>query len=189
VSAVVAILYEDERGQVRDYPLHTLVVACVADALGLGSEVVSPLLRAVPKKGDSKLLKACKDEPPRMRELNVFALFDADKLHRLLKVPKDMPLPKQLAELQAQLLDPTRPRVFLLERNTETLVDAAADCLARPRPEAKSTLDRDKLLASAAWDLSRASRDCIRTHVPSFADFLDELTPLIRNATAASIKA
>jgi hypothetical protein len=177
MRAKVAILYEDEHGAVRGFPLHTLVSACVADTLGCHTDEIAPLLRAVPKKGDSKLLTACKDEVPRMREPNVFALFDADGLHRLLKLPGNTSPRDQLAALCSQLPDP-RLRVFLLDRNTETLVAAAADCLGDDQPPSKNTLIRDKLFGKAAWG-SRASRDCIRDKVPSFDGFIAELIPLI----------
>ena len=185
MRAEVVILYEDEFGQVKDFALHRLVTACVADTLGRSKQDVAPLLRAVPKKGDSKLLDACLREAPRMREANVFALFDSDNLHRLLGLSGDTQLADQLAALRSRLPDEGRPRVFLLERNTETLVAAAADCLGREPPSGKSKLDRDKLLASAAWDYSRASRDCIRERVASFDAFIAELTPLVQSAIPA----
>lgn len=168
----IAILYEDERGPVKHYPLHMLVCACVADRASRPIDEVKGWLRAVPKKGDSKLLDACCEEVERMREGIVFALFDADGgLPRLLRKPGNTPLVELRAELESRF--PTgRPRIHLLERNTETVVEAAADCLGRARPETKNKLDRDNLLASAAWD-SHEIRRCIRERVPSFASFVD----------------
>jgi hypothetical protein len=182
--AAIAILYEDERGKVKHFPLHTLVCACVADAVGCGVEVIEPLLNALPMKGDSKLLAACKADIPDMRERDIFALFDADKLHRLLNQAGDTPLPVLLDLLRSKIPDP-RAKIFLLERNTETLVFAAADCLERDPPPTKNKVDRDKLLASAAWDPSRSSRDCIRDKVPTFAEFIDALVPLVQSAITA----
>jgi hypothetical protein len=182
--AAIAILYEDARGQAKGFPLHTLVCACIADGIGCGVEVVEPLLRPVPKNGDSKLLAACREEAPDMREKSIFALFDADKLYRLLKQPGNTALPALHGLLRSEVSDP-RTQVFLLERNTETLVEAAADCLGRPRPTTKNQLDRDTLLASAARDFSRSSRDCIREKVPSFATFVDALVPRVQSAMPA----
>ncbi|MFV8752023.1 hypothetical protein ACNOYE_15870 [Nannocystaceae bacterium ST9] len=88
-----------------------------------------------------------------------------------------------IRDLQSRIPD-ARVRVFLLDRNTETLVDASADCLALPRPQVKSKLGRDSLFARAAWD-QRASRDCIRDKVPSFAAFVDALVPLVQSAITA----
>lgn len=119
-----------------------------------------------------------------MREQVVLALFDADKLHRLLKQPGNTNPPVLLDLLRSQITDP-RTKVFLLERNTETVVFAAADCLGRPQPQTKNKLDRDKLLASAARDSSRASRDCIRDKVPTFAEFIDAIVPLVQAAITA----
>jgi hypothetical protein len=58
----IAILYEDQRGPVRDYPLHTLVCACIADRSDRPITEIQSLLRAIPKKGNSKLLEACREE-------------------------------------------------------------------------------------------------------------------------------
>lgn len=169
----IAILYEDERGSVKDYPLHTLVCACIADRSSRSIAEVQTLLRAVPKKGDSKLLEACQREVERMRETTIFALFDADGLHRLLGKPGNTPLPELRAALESQLSQ-GRPRIYLLERKTETVVEAAADCLGRPHPQTKNKIDRDNLLASGAW-ASPEARTCIRERVPSFAAVGDAL--------------
>jgi hypothetical protein len=167
----IAILYEDERGPVRDYPLHTLVCACIADRSDRLLADVQALLRAVPKKGDSKLLEACREEVERMREATIFALFDADGLARLLRKPGETPLAELRSALESSF-SAGRPRIYLLERKTETVVEATADCLQRPRPQTKNKIERDKLLASGAWG-SRDARTCIQDRVPSFAAFVD----------------
>lgn len=177
--AAVAILYEDQRGKVKYFPLHTLVCACVADVVGCRVEAIEPLLNAIPMKGDSKLLEACRTDVPDMREHVILALFDSDKLHRLLKQPGDTKLPILLGLLRSKIIDP-RAKVYLLERSTETVVDAAADCLELDRPKTKNNLDRDKLLATAAWNGSRSSRDCIRDKVPSFATFVAVVAELVQ---------
>lgn len=168
---LIAILYEDERGPVKDYPLHTLVCACIADRSNRPIADVQASLRAVPKKGDSKLLEACRQEVERMRETTIFALFDADGLPKLLGQPGDTPLSELRAALLSRLPE-GRPRIYVLERKTETIVEATADCLARPRPQTKNKVERDKLLASGAW-ASREVRACIRERVPSFAAFVE----------------
>jgi hypothetical protein len=167
----IAILYEDERGSVKDYPLHTLVCACIADRSNRPIADVQGSLRAVPKKGDSKLLEACRQEVERMRETTIFALFDADGLARLLRKPGDTPLPELHGALASSFPE-GRPRIYVLERKTETVVEATADCLERPRPQTKNKIERDKLLAIGAWG-SREARACIRERVPSFAAFVD----------------
>lgn len=178
----LAILYEDSRAaSSRGYPLHTLVCACLADALGQPIGDIESISRAIPKGGDSKLLAACRNEVPNMREPIIVALFDADKLHRLLSLPGDTPQSKLHETLDANI-GSDRVATYLLDRSTKTLVDATADCLARERP-AKDQLARDKLLASAAWG-ERAQRDCIRDRVASFAHFIEQLAERVASLPA-----
>jgi hypothetical protein len=184
VTSRIAILYEDELGPTSKFPLHMLVGACIGDALGFTMKDIEPYMRALPKKGNSKLLSACRTETPRMPERHIFALFDADQIHRLLGVRGDTSFPDLLDQLRSRVPD-ERVRIFLLERNTETVVGATADCLGLPRPEIKSKVNRDDFLARAAWDHSRASRDCIRDKVPTFAAFVDALVPLVQAAITA----
>jgi hypothetical protein len=173
----LAIFYEDSRmaGSSR-YPLHELVCACLADALDQPYDAIKAIGRAIPKNGDSKLLKACQIEVPNMREPMIVALFDADKMHQLLRQPGNTELETLHEQLDAKIAQP-RVETFLVEKNTESIVAAAADCRDQPRP-GKNHLQRDKLLESAVWD-SREQRDCIRRKVPSFARFIDALAPKV----------
>jgi hypothetical protein len=173
VIDTVAILYEDERGGVRDFPLHTLVVNSVADRLGLQPAQLKHRFEDIPKKGDSKLLKACETEAPRMLHRVIVAIFDADKLHRLLKQPRDTSREELLQQLRARCSDP-RLVILLLEDNVESLVSAAATCLGRDVPDQKSNTSRDKVLAAAAWAADTV-RTCIREALPSFAHITEEL--------------
>lgn len=171
----LAIFYEDSRmaGSTR-YPLHDLVCACLSDALDQPYDAIKALGRAIPKNGDSKLLRACQIEVPDMREPVIVALFDADKMHKLLRQPGDTKPEALRAQLDAKIAQP-RVETYLVEQNTESIVEAAADCREQPRP-GKNHLQRDKLLESAVW-ATREQRDCIRAKVPSFAHFIDTLAP------------
>ena len=164
MSGPVAILYEDERGGVRDFPLHT-VVNTVAD-LAARSPAKTP-----------HLLRACEKEVPRMPHRVIVAIFDADKLHRLLRRSGDTSRDELLAELRGRCSDP-RLRILLLEDNTESLVAAAATCLGREAPERKSKTSRDTLLSAAAW-AAQSVRACVRAAVPSFATITDEICVLL----------
>ncbi|MCA9685333.1 MAG: hypothetical protein KC457_24350 [Myxococcales bacterium] len=101
------------------------------------------------------------------------AIFDADKLHRLLNLSGDTPREELLGALRGRCEDP-RLIILLLEENTESLLVAAATCQNKEAPARKSKTSRDALLASAAW-AERAVRDCIREALPSFAKIVDEL--------------
>ena len=161
----VPILYEDDRGEVREFGLHALIVACVADVWGSEHWQLRGHFTAIPKKGDSKLLAACRDDVPLMPNAVIFAIFDADKLHRLLFDSGRPSNDELLARLRERCPD-ARLELMLLSENTETVVDAVADSLGEERP-GKDKLLRDRLLNRAAHG-SRSVRDQVREAVASF---------------------
>jgi hypothetical protein len=176
------VFYEDQAaGRVNEFGPHLLLCACVADRLGGKSfHDVRQVLDGQPKKSDGKLLAACKKHAELDADELVFALFDADKLHIRLKIPK-APLGELHALLEAEIRS-TKVRAFLLEDRIETLVDATAGCLEAPYrgPVPKRHYTRDKLLARAAYNTSRAIRDCITDRVPSFAALVDAVVQALR---------
>lgn len=174
----MVIFYEDQRGDEREFSLHTLVVIAIAERLGLPEALVKAQLRPFPAKGDSNLLRTCELDVPDMRERCFVALFDVDKLHRLLKLPRDSEHDVLLAALRQRCSD-ERLHFMLLDRNTESLVEASAECLERPLPEIKTHLVRDKLLRAVARAVPSA-RDCVREKVPSFAAFIDRAAELLK---------
>ena len=95
----------------------------------------------------------------------IFAIFDADKLHRLLFDSGRPSNDELLARLRERCPD-ARLELMLLSENTETVVDAVADSLGEERP-GKDKLLRDRLLNRAAHG-SRSVRDQVREAVASF---------------------
>jgi hypothetical protein len=161
----IPIFYEDSWGITKEFGLHELIVSCVADIQGKDWWDRKGHFEAVPKKGVNNLLAACRDDVPDMPDPVIFAVFDLDKLHRHLFAsgcPSEFELLAKLCELCPH----DRLHVFLLAHNTETVVEAVAECIGQPPPR-KDTLLRDRLLTRAARD-ARHGRDCTRAAVPSF---------------------
>ncbi|PRP95066.1 hypothetical protein [Enhygromyxa salina] len=176
-SRSIPIFYEDDRGPVKEFGLHELIVACVADEWRQDWWALRDRFDAIPLKGAAKLLRACEHDVPVMPDALCFAVFDADKLHRLL-FPSGRPSSDELlAELRRRCSDP-RLVMFLLDKNTETVVDAVADCLGEPRP-AKRKLYRDRFLNRAARGL-RQHRECVRAAVPTLDACVREIAALTR---------
>ncbi len=174
------VFYEDQAaGEIKEFGPHLLLCACVADRVESRTLwQVRDLVDGQPKKGDSKLLAACKRHAERDLDEVVFALFDADKLHIRLGIPK-----RSLDDLRAALAAEIHsPKVvpFLLEDNLESMVHATAKCFESPieSPIAKRHNQRDKLLARAARG-SRAVRECILTAVPSFAALVEAVAAAV----------
>lgn len=176
MSRSIPIFYEDDWGQVKEFGLHELLVACVADETGADSWALRGRFEAIPKKGDSKLLAACRDDVPNMPDALIFALFDADKLRVLLSLPGQPTVDERLAALREHCPDP-RLQLFLIDDNTETMVDAVADCLGVARP-AKNKLTRDRLLLRAARSPTSEVRNCARRAVPSFDECVRRVAEL-----------
>lgn len=170
----VRIFYEDQAGEREQFSPHLFLCACVADRLGISVWDVRDqrIDDGQPKNGAANLLKACRLHARSHRKELVFALFDADRVHTLLNIPKGS-LEQLQAALAAEIQSP-KVRPFLLVNNIETLVEASARCLEPPieGPILKEPNERDRILNRAAT-ASPSVRDCMRRAVPSFAALID----------------
>jgi hypothetical protein len=173
------IFYEDARSDIKQFGLHELVVACVSDLWGSVFWDSRGRFHAIPMKGDSNLLAACERDVPNMPHRLIFAVFDADKLHRLLYQSGRPSNDELLAELRRRCPDP-RLHLFLLEDNTETVVNAAAACLGEA-PPAKNLLLRDSILNRAA-NAPPQVRERVRKAVPSFNSCVERIAELSRSS-------
>jgi hypothetical protein len=161
----IPIFYEDSWGAAKEFGLHELIVSCVADLQNKDWWELKGRMEAVPMNGVNNLLAACRDDVPDMRDRVIFAVFDSDKLHRHLFESGRPSESELLAELRGHCPD-ERLHMFLLVRNTESVVNAAAECLGDVAPN-KDPLLRDRLLMRTATG-PRQGRDCTRAAVPSF---------------------
>jgi len=167
------VFYEDEAAaEIKGFGAHLLLCACVADRMGSKTLWdIQRILDGQPKKGDSKLLAACKRHAERDVDEVVFAVFDTDKLHIRLQISK-RPIDELRIALEAAISSP-KVRPFLLERNLEDLVGASAGCLEPPsKIPPKRHNERDMVLRKAATS-GRSVRDCITHAIPSFAALAD----------------
>lgn len=181
MSLEIPIFYEDEWG-LNQFGLHEVIVSCIADLTDLDRFVLRKCFSPNPKKGAGKLLAFCSVGVERWPHRLSFAIFDADKLHKVL-FPSGRPSTDELhAELRRRCPDQLHP--FLLEDNTETVVHAAARCLSEPAPE-KSKLMRDRMLNRVASGPLQI-RECIRAAVPSLDHCVRKIAelsdPLLRRA-------
>lgn len=173
------VFYEDEAAaEIKGFGAHLLLCACVADRIGSKTVWdVQRILDGQPKKGDSKLLAACKRHAERDVDEVVFAVFDTDKLHLCLQISW-RPIDELRIALEAAISSP-KVRPFLLDRNLETLVEASAGCLEPPsKIPKKRHNERDMVLRKAAT-ASRSVRDCVTRGVPSFAALADAVASVL----------
>lgn len=185
MSAIV-VYYEDQaaRGDIQEFQPHNLVCGCVADRLGRTIFDVRSSLRGEPKKSDAKLLRACERvaaEPG--WDLDVIAIFDADRIAPRVGLPRGTEDDSVLAELRRRAPSP-RVHPFLLHDNLESVVDAAARCLDwdPPPPLPKDLMMRDRVLKRAAFSPTHAPRDCVLKAVPSLARVVEFIVSRLARA-------
>jgi len=182
----VCVLYEDQRGPRQGFGLHTLVKACVSDALAEQPRhlIEKALSDYRPLKGYANLLKACREELDLISSdgCPVVAVFDNDQIRRLLKLPANAPDERVIQEIRKGGSKPDRLFIVLLKQNLESVLHAAHECDPSMDPKRielatgkKDLLERDALLASLTSERLRAIRDCILQKLPSFQMFVELL--------------
>ncbi len=196
MTYVAKVLYENQRNEAKQYPLHTLVCALVDDQLEKTSlRFALGLVDGVPRSGKNKLLRDCRERVHQMfaglaRERR-FALIDGDQLGDELghegAATLDtvrQALAKQYPDVQMFTPDADHRR----RSNTEAIVTAVASCLGIPLTDVrvraaldKDMISRDRLFANAA-NGPRHVRDQLRGHQPSLAGLADTIADLLRSA-------
>lgn len=171
---MITLLWEDECGlDARRFGPHVLVVACVADELGIEMHERRRLedqLLSFPKKGNGNVVRAIREDLADLQRVGpVMAVLDSDQIGGLLGEPL---APDACLVRSAQLTRAKFPgdyRLLLLERSVDTLVTVACSLTAQSIRGKKATPDeRDRVLCKLAWQGSRTGRDDLRARVPTF---------------------
>lgn len=188
----ILVLYEDSRSGSGSFGPHDLLAALVADQTGKSVWEVKQSARERPLRGIDKLLKALSD-PGRLSNLvpggvPILAVVDGDRIREHMGLKRNAPARQVEQELKESCNEPDRITVVLLERNVESLVEAARDCDENFMPDRiadalmKDINARDLVLQAVAFDAGRRDlRDCIRKRVPS----LERAIATIAEAVAA----
>lgn len=157
MKPLVKILYEDQQAEdTSNFGPHVPVLRCVLDRLDWPEARYFELQRYLsgqPKKGDKKLLAACRNAREARNFRHVFAVFDADKVRSIESLGLSPGACKQQVRSAIQSSSPygAQLRVVLLERNLETIVAAVQRCRALPQTGKLKLPERDAVLASIAW--------------------------------------
>ena len=176
MSPLAVILYEDNRGAEKGFGLHALVVACVADDLDVETFTLTKKLDGRPMNGVANIVRSCRRDVHRLapRGQIVFALIDNDRIRDHLS-GVDARAENSVVErvIKSQSDAPAQLEVFLLEKNTETVIEAAKRCDPSLPEDAvvqalrKNLAQRDRIFNNVARGRARAIRDCIRGSVPA----------------------
>ena len=181
MKALATVLYEDQRApQGKRFGPHALVVACVADETGDDRWTLDRRIEGIPKKGDSKLLQAAREDAADLTHDGrvLVAIFDDDRVRELLRLDRQACRTLVKDTIATGCTARSLLEVVLLERNIEDVVAAAARALGRPAddPQVARALGkraghpeaRDSILHAAA-SADMAVRRAILAAVPSFA--------------------
>jgi hypothetical protein len=146
---IVTVLWEDQRGgEVKGFGPHELLMASLADDLGIRPWEVGRLVQSHPKKGNANVRKALQKDIGKLGGTRVFAVLDRDKVRELWKSRGPMPV-----DCNAGIRDRFRTDapgdydlVFLVQ-NVESLLGAASAALGIDKLRSKPNPDeRDRLL-------------------------------------------
>lgn len=178
----VTVLYEDRRGDDKDFGLHDFVCQCVIDRLGWTSktfyDIRKTVIQGVPAGGDSNLRKKCQQDLKALadRNIRVFALYDEDKAARLVKLV-GQPCRPLICERLSEGCEPAaKLEIVLLRRNTETVIEAIRDSgltkiqdsvfkeALRKRRNSRNM--RDRIFTRCARELAINVRSQLLTRLP-----------------------
>lgn len=183
----VAILYEDRLAdqKIKSYGPHALVLACLADRLGCSPHAHDLKTRFNPlaRKGVDKIIADCRRPIFGDHYLQVIAVCDSDRLHEHLGLGSGACKDAIRQALRSGC--PFRERLVpvLLERNIETVVDAALTVLGEPPRDLKkkpTPLQRDLILNRMAFGAEPARRRELLVAVPSLAYLVRRLESYVR---------
>ncbi|XXY46098.1 hypothetical protein WME91_39455 [Sorangium sp. So ce269] len=196
MSTAITILYEDQRAHGKSFGLHTLVKACVHDALNGDRYRVEKLLDdARPLKGVQNVLRACREEFDliAMDGRDVIAVIDNDAIRYHLKLPRTASHARVEQEIRKGCRAPDRLFVVLLVQNTESVLKAAAECDPSLDPkrveravERKDMAERDIILSELSRERARPLRDCVLGKMPSLRALIDLLGSKLRAAAGGA---
>ena len=178
------ILYEDSRSATQGFGLHAFVLANTLDVIvGRGRRIelyqLARLVEAIPKKSDTKVLRALEQDAERLHagRTVIIAWLDDDKIHRALGLAPGQPTSTLIQAIQRRVPSSFRSdavRVHLLAGNAEQF-------LRRIDSVQPNTLDAATL--ADALDKVPTARDLcfLRAASPGYAGWRQ----LVRNGDRA----
>jgi len=189
----VTILYEDARGPRTEFGLHRLVLAAVrdSDAVTHPYHEVASALEHRCQKGIEQVLRTCSESLADLARdgRKVAVVVDEDVIRDKLKLPPGTALQAVKENIMTRCPEQVRPQVavFVLSRNTESVLKAAQTCVQEHRADTPSTeqferalrkdlLARDQVLSGVAKDTHVKVRRCIEVKVPALGELVAWLT-------------
>ena len=174
------VLYEDQAVPTHQFGLHKLVKACAWDEIRSATErhVFESLVDHRSLKGNSKIIKNATELLALEPGCHLIAVFDSDRVREMLGLSADAPDDDVIKAILVNCkASAERITVHLLNKNTESVIEAVRECARKLGnsldPELleqalrKDRAARDVLLNIVSRESELAMRDCIRSDMPS----------------------
>jgi hypothetical protein len=158
-----------------------LLLACVADDLGVHPGSLHRDVRSIPRNGNANVRKALQNDLRHLRKIGpVIAIVDWDKIADLWRhaVPRPAACKQGITARFREEAAGDYHLIFL-DRNVETLVALACEGLGHHGPPPKSHDARDAVLAKASW-APPSVRQHVRGRCPSFERIVTCVTRYLR---------
>lgn len=194
MTSLAVILYEDERGPQREFGLHMLILACVADDLGRDPYEIKKWFEPRPMNGVNKVLESCRRDVRRIaaRGERVFALIDDDHVREHVPgMDARADAPAVEAAIKASSNAPEQLEVILLHKNTESVVEAAKLCdPSLPDTTVREALRKDRVQRDRIFHRvalgAREFRTCIRGKIPAIEKLVELLVAITRGTISTA---
>ena len=193
-APVAVVLYEDAMRK-KEFAPHRFVCACIGDQGRTELAVLNAALRPYPTNGVDALLQAVRRaDKIATRGEHMIALVDGDRVRRHLGLSGDAPHSQIEGGFASEAPRGVRFRLFVLERNLETVLSAIESCfvahrsIAQPASVArqKDIQKRDLAFRGASKRELRDERRCVLERVPSFGRFVQHLAELCNSLDGRS---
>jgi hypothetical protein len=192
----VTVLYEDSRGQRSEFGLHRLVVAAVWDREGFTGprHELERALEHRCMRGVDQVLRCCREDLEDIARdgRKVAAVVDEDVIRDKLQLPPSATVAEISEAVCALCPQSVRAQVsvWVLSRNTESVLKAARDCVKEHRVDSptdeqieralrKEQLARDQVLSGVAKESHVKVRRCIEAKIPGLQGLVQWLAGVV----------
>lgn len=179
------VLYYEDSGAPEHFALHDLVLSCIADRIGdptIHYRTLKTIFAANPRNGRDPLLRACREDASGLPGgyWGGVGVVDGDEIH----VPLGLgprACKREVRSAFENRFGHSRTALFVIDSNTETILEAAAEelpgtaALLQRAVRGKKRAQRDQILFRAAGAPDRRVRDGILSRVPSLRRLVDKL--------------
>jgi len=194
----ITIFYEDSvrpKSHPRDFGFHRFVMTCIFDRIDQDRPDLENACTCNPRNGSSEILKSIRNDIEYISRdgRNVVAVFDHDKVTKLLKIDKETRDDVIIEKIKGECPLPDKLHVFLIRENLESVIENIERCDQSNLIDRKTIrlakekhLDERDLVFKKASSLggSKAIRDCVLEKMDVLKRMVREVIKLLQEQNA-----